>query len=350
MLDLVIRNANLADGRTGVDIAVQDGRIVEVAKAIAGSAREAFDATGQLVSPPFVDSHFHMDATLSLGLPRVNQSGTLLEGIALWGELKPLLTLEAVVERALPYCDWAVGKGLLAIRTHVDVCDDRLLAVEALLEVRSEDRALYRPAARRLPAGRRSPLDRVRREPQPRARPGRRRGRRHPAFRAHHGRRRGERAGALRDRRQARPAGRHALRRDATIRCRATSRRSPTRRSGSGCRAASPARISPPCIRWTTTMSRKLIPLMAEARAPCHRQSADQHHAAGPPRHLSEAPRHDARAGAAGRRHQRRLRPRLRDGSLVLPGIGRHARGGAHGPARRADDQPRGHARLLSMR
>ena len=77
-----------------------------------------------------------MDATLSLGLPRMNQSGTLLEGIALWGELKPLLTVEAVMERALRYCDLAVSKGLLAIRTHVDICDDRLTAVDALLEVK----------------------------------------------------------------------------------------------------------------------------------------------------------------------------------------------------------------------
>ncbi len=76
-----------------------------------------------------------MDATLSLGLPRMNRSGTLLEGIALWGELKPHLTVEAVVQRALAYCDWAVARGLLAIRSHVDVCDDRLLAVRALKEV-----------------------------------------------------------------------------------------------------------------------------------------------------------------------------------------------------------------------
>jgi cytosine deaminase len=77
-----------------------------------------------------------MDATLSYGIPRINASGTLLEGISLWGELKPLLTHEAVRDRALAYCDWAVSMGLLAIRTHVDVCDDRLLAVEALLEVK----------------------------------------------------------------------------------------------------------------------------------------------------------------------------------------------------------------------
>jgi cytosine deaminase len=138
MLDLIVTNATLPDGRTGVGIAVQDGRIAEVREGLAAPAQETLDAAGQLVSPPFVDAHFHMDATLSYGLPRVNESGTLLEGIALWGELKPLLTQEALVERALAYCDWAVAKGLLAIRTHVDVCDPRLLAVEALLEVKDK--------------------------------------------------------------------------------------------------------------------------------------------------------------------------------------------------------------------
>ena len=136
MLDLLITNATLPDGRTNASVAVQNGKIVEVSLGLQAPAHETLDAQGQLLSPPFVDAHFHMDATLSYGLPRVNQSGTLLEGIALWGELKPLLTLDALVERAMQYCDWAVGKGLLAIRTHVDVCDKRLLAVDALLEVK----------------------------------------------------------------------------------------------------------------------------------------------------------------------------------------------------------------------
>src|SRR5690349_15364891 len=136
-IDLLIKNATLPDGRTGMDVAISARRILAVEPAIGQEAGEVVDAQGQLLSPPFVDCHFHMDATLSLGLPRLNQSGTLLEGIALWGELKPLLTRDAVVERALRYCDLAVAQGLLAVRSHVDVCDDRLLAVEALLDVRS---------------------------------------------------------------------------------------------------------------------------------------------------------------------------------------------------------------------
>ena len=134
---MLIRNVCLPDGRQGVDLLVQHGRIAAIdVNLSAPEGTLVIDGGGFLLSPPFVDSHFHMDATLSVGLPRVNQSGTLLEGIALWSELKPLLTQEALVERALAYCDWAVAKGLLAIRTHVDVCDPRLLAVEALLHVR----------------------------------------------------------------------------------------------------------------------------------------------------------------------------------------------------------------------
>ena len=140
MFDLLITRCMLPDGRGPVDIGVSAGRIAAIEPALAGPAGHTVDAQGQLVSPPFVDAHFHMDSTLSYGLPRVNQSGTLLEGIALWGELKPQLTQEALVERALAYCDWAVARGLLAIRSHVDVCDPRLLAVEALLHVRERVR------------------------------------------------------------------------------------------------------------------------------------------------------------------------------------------------------------------
>jgi len=137
-MDLIIRNANLPDGRVGIDIGIKDGKIAALEVALTAKAEKEIDASGYLVSPPFVDAHFHMDATLSLGLPRLNQSGTLLEGIALWGELKPHLTVEAIKERALRYCDLAVARGLLAIRSHVDICDPRLLAVDALLEVRKE--------------------------------------------------------------------------------------------------------------------------------------------------------------------------------------------------------------------
>jgi len=138
MFDLLVRNATLPDGRTGVDIAAAGGRIVAVATNLAGRAGREIDAAGLLVTPPFVDVHFHLDATLTLGLAgKRNQSGTLAEGIRLWGETQPYLNAEGLRKRALAYCDLAVSQGLLAIRSHVDVTDDSLLGVEVLTDVKA---------------------------------------------------------------------------------------------------------------------------------------------------------------------------------------------------------------------
>lgn len=141
MFDLIIRNARLTDAKDPVDlvdIGIIGETIIDVQPALGAQAAEEIDAAGQLVIPPFVDSHFHMDATLSLGQPRLNTSGTLLEGIKIWGELKPDLTAEALKKRAIQLLHWSIARGTLAIRTHVDVTDPSLLAVDVLLEVREE--------------------------------------------------------------------------------------------------------------------------------------------------------------------------------------------------------------------
>ena len=138
MFELLVKNATLPDGRTGIDIGCSKGKIVALENGISAEAKDTIDAKSWLVAPPFVDPHFHMDATLSLGNPRMNVSGTLLEGIALWGELKKLQSIEDIVERALKYCDLATSMGIGAIRSHVDTCDDELKGVQALLEVRKQ--------------------------------------------------------------------------------------------------------------------------------------------------------------------------------------------------------------------
>lgn len=135
MFDLLIKGGTLPDGSVA-DIGITGDTIAEIAPALESTAKETIDATGDLVSPPFVDPHFHMDATLSYGQPRVNTSGTLLEGINLWGELREEASVEDMVERALTYCDWAASMGLLAIRTHVDTTPDHLRGVTAMLELR----------------------------------------------------------------------------------------------------------------------------------------------------------------------------------------------------------------------
>ena len=138
MFDLVVRNARLTGEQQLTDIAVLNGKIVEVRSELGGKSHKELDAAGQLVTAPFVDSHFHMDSALTYGQPRVNESGTLLEGIALWGELKPTLTVDEIKARALRMCRWSVARGTLAIRSHVDTSDNQLLAVQALVEVREQ--------------------------------------------------------------------------------------------------------------------------------------------------------------------------------------------------------------------
>ncbi|WP_162652055.1 amidohydrolase family protein [Lentilitoribacter sp. Alg239-R112] len=138
MFDLIIRNANLTSGQSGFDVGISSGKITAIEKRLEGESGNEIDASGRLLSPAFCDPHFHMDATLSLGKPRMNVSGTLLEGITLWGELRPIVTKEELVDRALRYCDLAVSQGLLFIRSHVDTSDPRLVTAEAMLEVREK--------------------------------------------------------------------------------------------------------------------------------------------------------------------------------------------------------------------
>lgn len=139
MLDLVIRNACVPDGRL-LDLGIEDGRFVRVGPTIDAGAREEIDAGGRLVSPPLVDSHVHLDAVLTVGEPRFNESGTLLEGIQIWSERKRSLTAEDVKARALEAIKWEVAQGTLFIRSHVDVCDPELTALRALVELREEVR------------------------------------------------------------------------------------------------------------------------------------------------------------------------------------------------------------------
>jgi cytosine deaminase len=136
MLDLVVRNARLETGKPLVDIGVQDGKIVEVQPGLQAEAHEIIDAVACFVTPPFVESHVHLDTALTAGEPKWNESGTLFEGIERWSERKAMLTEEDVVRRATKAIEWEVSHGILHIRSHVDVCDPKLTALRALIEVR----------------------------------------------------------------------------------------------------------------------------------------------------------------------------------------------------------------------
>jgi cytosine deaminase len=137
-MDLILRNARVRGHNQNVDIAVNDGLIAKISPRITARPRQVVDCGGKLVSPPFTDIHVHLDAALTVGQPRFNQSGTLIEGIEIWAERKRTLTFEDVKRRATLAVKWELAHGVTRIRSHVDVCDPRLTAVKALLEVKKE--------------------------------------------------------------------------------------------------------------------------------------------------------------------------------------------------------------------
>lgn len=119
-----------------VDIAIQADRIAAIAPHLELSAQQTLAVNGQLVSPPFVESHIHLDSALTVGQPRWNQSGTLFEGIEIWRDRKQALDLEDVKRRAIAALKLQAAQGVLYVRSHADVSEASLTALKALLEVR----------------------------------------------------------------------------------------------------------------------------------------------------------------------------------------------------------------------
>ena len=146
MIDLLVRDVRVRDEETGevseVDLHVDAGRIVDVvARADAPvEAHLVVDGSGGWATPPYVEPHVHLDAALTAGQPRWNASGTLWEGIACWSERKPMLTRDDVIGRAEQTLRWYAANGTLHVRSHVDVTDPSLVALDALLEVRDRVR------------------------------------------------------------------------------------------------------------------------------------------------------------------------------------------------------------------
>jgi len=134
MLDLLLRDARVAGSDEPTRLAVRDGRWT----APEPDAREVLDLGGALVTPPLVEPHIHLDAVLTVGQPRHNQTGSLFEGIAIWAERVKTLTVEDVKARVRRTLRWQLANGVQHVRSHVDVCDPELRALRALTELREE--------------------------------------------------------------------------------------------------------------------------------------------------------------------------------------------------------------------
>ncbi|MCY7373106.1 MAG: cytosine deaminase [Spirochaetaceae bacterium] len=144
MTQLRVRRARLLDDGDLVDLHVEGGRVSSVERHSTDApdrvADVEIDAAGGLVRPPFVEPHIHLDATLTAGEPRWNSSGTLWEGIAVWSERKRSVSREDVIARAEQVLRWQAAQGVLFVRSHCDVTDPDLTALDALLELRERVR------------------------------------------------------------------------------------------------------------------------------------------------------------------------------------------------------------------
>ncbi|HHU61481.1 MAG: cytosine deaminase [Bacillota bacterium] len=139
-MDLIIRNAKLRDKKELYDLGIENGKFTQIETTIKDEGKQEIDAGGNLVIPPFIESHVHLDSALTVGNPRFNESGTLLDGIAIWGEYKEGITKERIKATAKETILWEMANGVLRIRTHADSTEPNLLTVQALLELKEEMR------------------------------------------------------------------------------------------------------------------------------------------------------------------------------------------------------------------
>ena len=135
-----IINARLRNREGLHDLHLEHGRIASITPQTTAptAGPDDLDAAGNLVIPPFVEPHIHLDATLTAGEPRWNMSGTLFEGIECWGERKATITHEDTKARARKTIQALAAHGIQHVRTHVDVTDPDLTALKAMLEVRED--------------------------------------------------------------------------------------------------------------------------------------------------------------------------------------------------------------------
>ncbi len=141
--DLLLRRCRLLSPDPSVaveevEIAIADGKLVAIAPRLDYTAPQELDLQGRLVSPPFVESHIHLDSAMTVGEPRWNLSGTLFEGIEIWGDRKRHLSAEEIQERAIATLRQQAAQGVLFVRSHVDVSEPSLTALHALLAVREQ--------------------------------------------------------------------------------------------------------------------------------------------------------------------------------------------------------------------
>lgn len=135
---MLIKNVHIENDPEVKDVRIENGIFKTIGKNLEASDDVVIDANGKLLLPPFIDSHVHLDATLTAGDPEWNETGTLFDGIRIWSERKQTLTKKETKERAIQTLKKQASHGIQFVRSHVDTTDPSFTALEALLEVKDE--------------------------------------------------------------------------------------------------------------------------------------------------------------------------------------------------------------------
>ncbi len=138
MIDLLLRRVRVEDAEDVADLAIDEGRIVEIEPSSDLPARRTLEGGGRVVVPGFVNAHVHLDKAFVGDLA---PSGLMLDGVARGTERKRAYTREDIQQRVRRALDLAIRHGTTALRSPVDV--DPIvgtLSIEAIAEVREEYR------------------------------------------------------------------------------------------------------------------------------------------------------------------------------------------------------------------
>jgi len=142
MLRIIFKEVRVRGMDGKFDVLVEGSRIAAIKKHIRSDADEIIKGEGRLLLPSFTDMHFHLDSVLTQGMYGYNVSGTLLEGIQLWNEIKKKLTIDDIEKRATKAIKMMVSCGTTRLRTHADVSDPTLKTLKALMKVKERCRNL----------------------------------------------------------------------------------------------------------------------------------------------------------------------------------------------------------------
>lgn len=131
-------NATIYKHHTATEFMVSNGKFESFGTDL-GEADEVIDLNGQLVIPPYVDAHLHLDYYFTGQTEDIkNESGTLFEAIDLWNDYKKGTSKEEMKNRMRQAIQDVASYGTQYIRAQTDCTDPNLTGIQAAIELRDE--------------------------------------------------------------------------------------------------------------------------------------------------------------------------------------------------------------------